>query len=362
MTSRSSVATARTLPFPSGSSRFLTSSTASTRSAPTIATGDTRKRSRTVRGAPLGSRAAKPRRISTFRWTMFDASASSASLAGSSSSSDGSTRMSAPARSPISWSSVDVQAACTGPRRPRTTISRIPDLHDRLDRRIRGVGGCELLPGQREHARDVQRDVPVADDHGALSGEVEVELLEVRVAVVPGDELGGSPRAGQVLARNAETTVRLRADGIHHRVVVLHELRVRDVLADLDVAEETEPWSLGDALERARDGLQVRMVGRDAEADQAPRRRQPLDHVHLGRRIGAREQVPGGVERRRPGSDDRDAERHACAVVAHGSPSYCRAQGSSRHADRSRDRPRRGGARSGSGSCGGTAVSRARTT
>ncbi len=35
--------------------------------------------------------------------------------------------MSAPARSPISPSSVDVHAACTGPRRPRTTISRIPE-------------------------------------------------------------------------------------------------------------------------------------------------------------------------------------------------------------------------------------------
>ena len=122
---------------------------------------------------------------------------------------------------------------------------------------------------------------------------------------------------------------------------------VRDVLADLDVAEEAKPRSLGDPLERARDGLQVRMVGRDAEADEPPRRRQPLDHVHLGRRIGAREQVPGGVEGRRPGSDHGDAERHACAVVAHGSPSYCRAQGSSRHADRARGRPRRGGARLG---------------
>src|SRR5262249_47515660 len=58
---------------------------------------------------------------------------------------------------------------------------------DRLDRGIRGVGGRELVTGEGEHAGDVERDVPVADDDGALSREVEPELLEVRVAVVPGD-------------------------------------------------------------------------------------------------------------------------------------------------------------------------------
>ncbi len=58
---------------------------------------------------------------------LLDPASSSASLAASNSSSAGSTTMSAPASSPISWSSVDVHAACTGPRRPRTTISRIRD-------------------------------------------------------------------------------------------------------------------------------------------------------------------------------------------------------------------------------------------
>ncbi len=127
MTSRSSVATARTLPFPSGSSRFFAISRASTRSSPRIATGETRKRSRIVRGWPAGGRAAKSRRISKFRRTMLLLAASSASLAGSSSSSAGSTWMPAPASSPISWSSVEVHAACTGPRRPRTWISRSAD-------------------------------------------------------------------------------------------------------------------------------------------------------------------------------------------------------------------------------------------
>ena len=82
------------------------------------------------------------------------------------------------------------------------------DLLDRalghhLDRVVGGVGDLELLARQHEHARDVHGHVAVADHHGALAGEVELEVAEVRVAVVPGDELGGGPAAGQVLARDA---------------------------------------------------------------------------------------------------------------------------------------------------------------
>ena len=68
--------------------------------------------------------------------------------------------------------------------------------------------------------------------------EVELEVAVVRVAVVPGDELGGGPAAGQVLAGDPERLVGLRAGGVDHRRVVAHQLGVRDVDADLDVAEE----------------------------------------------------------------------------------------------------------------------------
>ena len=80
-----------------------------------------------------------------------------------------------------------------------------------------------------------------------------------------------------------------------------------DVAPDLDVAEEAEAGALRDALERLRGGLQLRMIGRHAEAHEAPRSRKPLEHVHLSRRVSA-EQRPGGVEARRPGADDRDAQ------------------------------------------------------
>ena len=82
---------------------------------------------------------------------------------------------------------------------------------------------------QREDARDVGGDVAVADHHGALGRQVELELAVVGVAVVPGDELGGRPAAGQVLAGDAERLVGLRAGRVDDRRVVLHQLGVRDV-------------------------------------------------------------------------------------------------------------------------------------
>ena len=109
------------------------------------------------------------------------------------------------------------------------------------------------------------------------------QLLVVGMAVVPGDELEGRPRAGQVLARDPEPPVGLRADGVDDGVVEAREVFVVQVAADLDVAEEAEARLVGDPLERARDRLQLRVVGRDAEPDEPPRGRQPLDHVDLDR-------------------------------------------------------------------------------
>ena len=86
---------------------------------------------------------------------------------------------------------------------------------------------------------------------------------------------------------------------------------MRDGRSDLDVAEEAKARPRGGLLERARDGLDVLVVGRDAEADEPPRRRQPVDHVDLDRRLLALQQRVGGVEAGRAGADDGDAERFA---------------------------------------------------
>ncbi len=147
-------------------------------------------------------------------------------------------------------------------------------------------------------------------------GEIEREVLEVGMAVVPGDERRRGPRAGQVLAGNPHPPVGLRAEGIDDGVVERRQLVVREVAADLDVAEEPKARALRDLLEGARDGLDLRVVGGDAEPDEPPRRRQPVEHVDLDGRLVAREQRAGRVEPRRARADDGDAKRHARS--AHG--------------------------------------------
>jgi hypothetical protein len=160
------------------------------------------------------------------------------------------------------------------------------------------------------HPRDVESHVPVPDHDRALDREVEGDLLVVGVAVVPGDELGGGPRAGQVLAGDAEPAVGLRADGVDDGVVQAHEVLVEQVAAHLDVAEEPEAGLVGDPLEGTRDRLQLGVVGRDAEPDEPPRRGQALDQVDLGRRIRGQQRA-GCVEASGTRSDDRNA--HRCA-------------------------------------------------
>jgi len=191
---------------------------------------------------------------------------------------------------------------------------------DRLDRGVGGVGRRELLGRQREHPGDVDGDVAGADHDRALAGEVELEPVVVGVAVVPGDELGGGPGAGQVLAGDVHAPVGLGADGVDDRVVEAGEVGVVEVAAGLDVADEAEAGPLRDLLERARDGLDLRVVGRDAEPDEAPRGRQPLDHVDLDGLLGTEERA-GRVEAGGAGADDGDAQRPLVSVRAHRSGS-----------------------------------------
>ena len=118
--------------------------------SPRIATGETRKRSRRCAAFPpaLAKRTRAGSRRSAARCSS-PPRARPRSPA-SSSSSAGSTTTSAPASSPSSCSSVDVHAACTGPRRPSTTISRMPEADDRLDRRRRS---CRSARAPRGSAR-----------------------------------------------------------------------------------------------------------------------------------------------------------------------------------------------------------------
>jgi hypothetical protein len=151
---------------------------------------------------------------------------------------------------------------------------------------VGGVRAGELARCQDEHAREVERDVPVPHHHRAAAGEVELVVGLVGVAVVPGDEVRGGVRAGQVLAGDPEPAVGGRAEGVEHGVVGRGELLVRDVRAHLDVAAEAKPLLARDLLVDARDGLDLRVVGGNAGADEAPRGREPVVQVDLDRGVG----------------------------------------------------------------------------
>jgi len=69
------------------------------------------------------------------------------------------------------------------------------------------------------------------------------------------------------------------ADGVEDRVVGGRELVVRDVAADLDVPVEGESRACARWLKDARDGFDLRVVGSDPKADQAPWRHQPIEDV-----------------------------------------------------------------------------------
>ena len=164
-----------------------------------------------------------------------------------------------------------------------------------------------------QNACDVERDVAVTDDNRPGAGQIGRYLLEVRMSVVPADEIDRRDAAGQLFAGDVQRPIRLRADRVDHRVVVLGKFGRADVLAHRDVAEEAEPRVLGGLLELLADRLDLGVVGRDPGAHQTPRRRQHLQHVDgdvdVVVRVGCFEQRRRGEESRGTRADDRDVER-----------------------------------------------------
>ncbi len=182
---------------------------------------------------------------------------------------------------------------------------------EHVERVVGGVGERELGVREREHAGDVERDVAVADDKRARHREVELELAMVGVAVVPADEVGRGPTAGERFTGDAERPVGGRAGGVDDGVVALKQLLTRDVCPEFDVSEEAEARVQRGLLVDAHDGLDLGMVGRDAGAHEAVRRGQALEHVDV--EVAFLEQMAGGVEAGGTGADDGDA--HGRGVV-----------------------------------------------
>ena len=146
--------------------------------------------------------------------------------------------------------------------------------------------------------------------------EVELEVAVVGMAVVPGDELGGGPAAGQVLAGDAHAPVGLGADRVDHRVVAGEQVLVGDVGAVLDVAEEAELGVGRGLLVDAADRLDVGVVGRDAAAHEAPRGGQPVVDVDLHTGRDATCSSAGGRPRRsRTGPSRRSRPAAGCSGV-----------------------------------------------
>ena len=92
------------------------------------------------------------------------------------------------------------------------------------------------------------------------------------------------------------------ADRVDDGVVVRGQLGRAERRADLDVAEEAKALQRRGLVEHPRDGLDVRVVGRDARAHEPERRRQHVEEVDL--RAGL-EEMGRGVEARGTRPDDR---------------------------------------------------------
>ena len=189
-------------------------------------------------------------------------------------------------------------------------------LAQRLEGMVGDVGGGQNVRVGDQDAGDVDRDVAISHHDGPACGDVGVHLREVRVRVVPADEVHRGDAAGEVLTPDAHRAVGLGADGVNHRVVALRELVGGYVFADGHVAEEVEPRVLGRLLESPAHRLDFGVVGGHSGADQTPRGGEHLEHVDHDVRAAFGHRLVSGTQQGRRGevsgrarADDRQVVR-----------------------------------------------------
>ena len=187
----------------------------------------------------------------------------------------------------------------------------LPDLAlpQRLDGVVRHIGRLELGGSATEDPGDIDGDISGTDDHGRPASEVEVEARVVGVPVEPRHELGGRVTPGEVLPRNAEAPVGLGARAENDLVVHRSELGEGEVLPVLDIAEKPDVGPTGQLVVDVRDGLDLRVVGRNPVSHEAERGREGVVEIDRDPARSALEQVLNGVETRRTRADDRHSQR-----------------------------------------------------
>ncbi len=184
-------------------------------------------------------------------------------------------------------------------------LQRLVGLEPVVDVR-RDLRGEQLVGGLGKDAGDVEGDVADAED-GNLLGLQRPGARDVRVAVVPGDEVGGAVGAVEVDARDGEGAVGGRTGGEDDGVVERVQFVEGDVAGVVHVAEEADLRLVEDLVERGDDALDPRVVRCDAVPDQAEGGGHPLEqvdgHTRLGGGLGLQQRI-GGVDSGGAGTDD----------------------------------------------------------
>ena len=180
-------------------------------------------------------------------------------------------------------------------------------LREALSNVGRHLGLEHVLGVLSEHTSHVQRHVADTQDRH-LAGLQRPRARVVRVAVVPGHEVGSTVGLGQVHARNVERVIAVRARRNDDRVVVVTQVVDGHVTADLDVAEQTDVAALKDLVQRHNDLLDARVIRSDAVAHETVGRGKTLKQVdiHLEPRLG---QDVRRVNASGTSADDGDVER-----------------------------------------------------
>jgi len=170
---------------------------------------------------------------------------------------------------------------------------------------VRDLRGEQVLRVLGQHPGHVQRDVAGAE-HGHGPRLERPRPRDVRVPVVPGDEVRGAVGLRQVDARDVECGVADRSRGEDHGVVELAELVQFEVHAEVHVAQQADVTALQHLVERHDDLLDPRVVRGDAVAHQPERRGKAFEEIDGHRKPGLGQDVCG-VDAGRAGSDDRYA-------------------------------------------------------